>query len=81
MTDDSILELLRQRAAAIRPRSDGEPNIYPIATAKDIEAAESALGVNLPPLLKRVYLEIGNGGCMLGPGLRSSWTSGRIRQR
>jgi hypothetical protein len=68
MTDDSILERLRQRATAARRRSDGEPNVRPAATRNDIESAELALGINLPPLLKRIYLEIGNGGCMLGPG-------------
>ena len=65
MTEDAIIKLLRERASAISPRTDGEPGIHPVATLDGIEAAEIALGVNLPPLLKRIYLEIGNGGCML----------------
>lgn len=68
MTDDAILDLLRKRSASIAPRSDGEPNLHPVATPQDLESAERALGVHFPPLLKRIYLEVANGGCMLGPG-------------
>jgi hypothetical protein len=33
-----------------------------------VRSAERELGFGLPPLLKRIYLEIGNGGAGLGPG-------------
>jgi len=50
------------------PRSDGVPNLHPVATLCDIESAEDNLGIRFPTLLKRIYLEVANGGCMLGPG-------------
>lgn len=40
----------------------------PVVSDAHIHAAESELGFELPPLLKRIYREIGNGGCHLGPG-------------
>lgn len=68
MTDDAILDMLRVRAQSIAPRSDGIPTLHPAATPQDIESAEAHLGVCLPPLLKRIYLEVANGGRTLGPG-------------
>ena len=68
MTDDAILEHLRIRAESIPPRSDGVPNLHAVATSTDVADAENQLGVELPRLLKRIYLEVANGGCMLGPG-------------
>jgi hypothetical protein len=41
-------------------------HIYPCATLVAIEAAETAMGFRMPDLLRRLYLEIGNGG--FGPG-------------
>ena len=45
-------------AAWVRPR----PTIRPHATPAEIDAAEAALGFPIPVLLRRLYLEIGNGG-------------------
>jgi len=42
------------------------PRIYPKATSEQIAAIEKELGFSLPPLLKRILAEIGNGG--FGPG-------------
>src|SRR5512134_2461662 len=44
----------------------GKAHIYPPATLAPIEAAETAIGFRMPDLLRRLYLEIGNGG--FGPG-------------
>jgi hypothetical protein len=33
-----------------------------------VRSAEKKLGFEIPPLLARIYLEIGNGGRRLGPG-------------
>jgi hypothetical protein len=38
------------------------PTIAPPATAAEVEAAEAALGFAIPPLLQRLYTEVGNGG-------------------
>jgi len=48
------------------------------ATAAALDAAEARLGVALPPLLRRLYLEVANGG--FGPGsgiigIRDGWTT------
>src|SRR5437588_8306477 len=42
------------------------PRIYPPATPVMVGSAEQALGFALPPVLRRIYLEVGNGG--FGPG-------------
>lgn len=67
-----VIELVRARAsnaATIHDMAEGlspAPKIYPPVTAEEAAAAEEALGFALPPLLKRIYVEIGNGG--FGPG-------------
>ena len=65
---DNILRRLRDQIARAIPRSDGVPSAMPVATPEQIDHAEAELGFELPPLLQRIYREIGNGGCHLGPG-------------
>lgn len=57
MNDDAIITAIRERVASQVP---------PPATPEDVAGAEATLGFALPPLLKRLYLEVGNGG--FGPG-------------
>lgn len=38
------------------------PMIAPPATTAEVDAAEAALGFPIPPLLRRLYTEVGNGG-------------------
>lgn len=38
------------------------PTVAPLATAAEVDAAEVALGFALPVLLRRLYMEVGNGG-------------------
>jgi hypothetical protein len=38
------------------------PTIAPPATLAEVDAAEAALGFAIPPLLRRLYSEVGNGG-------------------
>ncbi|WP_405829710.1 SMI1/KNR4 family protein [Streptomyces sp. NBC_01176] len=54
MTDDEVVEALR-----ITARAGALP---PPATAEAIAAAEEAIGFPLPPLLRRLYVEVANGG-------------------
>ncbi|WP_067792531.1 SMI1/KNR4 family protein [Actinomadura formosensis] len=63
MTDHD--ELLRRVAERALRESGGA---LPHATAEQIEQAEAALGFALPPLLSRLYQEVGNGG--FGPDYR-----------
>ena len=54
------------------------PAVFPVVALDRITWAESRLGFELPPTLKRIYLEIGNGGSALGPedgilGLPGGW--------
>ncbi len=64
---DHLLALIRERASSSRAnqRAPGLLAFEP-ATAEAIEEAEKSLDFALPALLKRVLLEIGNGG--FGPG-------------
>lgn len=59
MTDDDLISALARRAGDARRR-------YPPAAAAAVAAAEAAMGLTLPPLLRRVFTEIANGG--FGPG-------------
>jgi hypothetical protein len=38
------------------------PTVAPPATPAEVDAAEAALGFAIPPLLRRLYTEVGNGG-------------------
>jgi len=40
--------------------------LYPPVTQNEIDVNEKELGFSMPPLLKQLYLEVGNGG--FGPG-------------
>ncbi len=64
---DDLLALIRERASSSRA-DRGAPGslVFEPASAEVIEEAEKSLDFALPPLLKRVLLEIGNGG--FGPG-------------
>lgn len=62
--DDRLLHDLRVRAATPIDLAM-QPIQYPPASSADIAATESELGFALPPLLKRIYLEVANGG--VGP--------------
>jgi hypothetical protein len=55
-------EFLQARQAGLLGRL---PDLVP-APAVVVEEAESVIGYRLPPLLRRLYLEVGNGG--FGPG-------------
>jgi hypothetical protein len=73
---------LTARAASIE-RAMATPADRPLpppATPTDLAAAEARLGLTLPPLLRRIYLELANGG--LGPGygivgVAGGWTTDR----
>ncbi|MFO0959694.1 MAG: SMI1/KNR4 family protein [Isosphaeraceae bacterium] len=65
---DDLIERIRERvadplraveaAAWVRPM----PTIAAPATPGEVDAAEAALGFAIPPLLRRLYTEVGNGG-------------------
>jgi hypothetical protein len=62
----SLIERIRERvadplsavdaAAWVRPM----PRVVPPASPEEVAAAEVSLGFELPPLLRRLYLEVGN---------------------
>ncbi|MEU8007189.1 SMI1/KNR4 family protein [Catellatospora sp. NPDC049111] len=58
MTEDELLDLLRARVAAA-PAWRGPVEL---ATPGAIAEAEHLIGLPLPPLLRRIYLEVANGG-------------------
>lgn len=52
MTDDAIVNSLKSSATGA----------FPVATGKSVDELERAIGFAVPPLLRRVYEEVGNGG-------------------
>jgi hypothetical protein len=58
----------RRRAGTLEAAMDKRPDaqVYPPVSAAQIAAAEASLGFPLPPLLRDIYMTIGNGG--FGPG-------------
>jgi hypothetical protein len=77
MTEDEIVDAVRARISAGRPSDlpDGMPVPAP-ASDEDIAEAEQIIGYPLPPLLRRLYREVANGG--FGPfggveGLRDGY--------
>jgi SMI1 / KNR4 family (SUKH-1) len=68
VTDEEIFEAIRARVQEGR-LVDGQfqPDLAPPASEDDLRAAERVIGFPLPPLLRRLYGEIANGG--FGPSL------------
>src|SRR5262245_3654603 len=68
---DDIVGRVRQRIESGSPDPMGSAARAPApaATRASIAADEQTLGFTLPPLLKRLYLEVGNGGWGPGYGL------------
>jgi hypothetical protein len=65
---DRVIRFLKEQLTKRSKRATKAPVIFPVASPKAVGDAERQLGFKLPPLLKRVYLEVGNGGRGLGPG-------------
>lgn len=74
----TILERLKEQVADASKQTthsphlswyDPGPPVRPRASCDDILEAERKLGFSLPPLLRSIYLEIGNGGWLVGPGI------------
>jgi hypothetical protein len=61
---DDIIRFLKDQIV----RSDGVPSVMGTISFERIAEVEAELGFKLPPLLTRIYCEIGNGGRHLGPG-------------
>lgn len=63
--DDELIQRLLQRNADRKGATDcgihARKPIRPVAT-KALQVAERAIGFELPKLLRRIYLEVGNGG-------------------
>ncbi|MGP3921266.1 SMI1/KNR4 family protein [Nonomuraea sp. 10N515B] len=53
MTEDEIFEAILSAPG---------PNVLPAASSEAVAETEEAIGYPLPPLLRRLYLEVGNGG-------------------
>ena len=69
MTDEEMLQAIKDLVRAGRPRGhEGgpSPQLPPPASPEAVTEAEQLIGYPLPLLLRRIYLEVANGG--LGPG-------------
>jgi hypothetical protein len=66
MTDDEILDAIRSRVSQGHPTDlDDGLEVSKPAAEETISEAERAIGYPIPPLLRRIYREIANGG--VGP--------------
>ncbi len=59
--EDKLIAQLQNKA-----QKEGVSKKYPVASAEVIALCEKFFGYKLPPLLRRVYSEVANGG--IGPG-------------
>src|SRR5690242_10047052 len=65
---DALIARIKERVAAPLLAVDAAtwvepmPTVTPPATVAEVDAAEAALGLAIPPLLRRLYTEVGNGG-------------------
>jgi hypothetical protein len=69
VSDDDLIKALRQCARVAPRRAVGafeKPNAFPVVGPDAVGAVESRLGFRLPSLLRRVFLEVADGG--FGPG-------------
>lgn len=60
--ESDLIDRIRQHILDVQQR----PIVFPTVTADEIDNAERRLGFSIPILLRRLYLEVGNGG--FGPG-------------
>jgi len=67
---DHLIQSVATRARIAERRTDATdvviPEIGPLVSPEQLQRCEDSLGLRLPVLLRRLYLEIGNGG--FGPG-------------
>ena len=70
--DQTLIELIKSRVrdgqsvTTMQEHWQVEARLYPPTSAAEIERAEAALGFLLPPLIREIWRQIGNGG--FGPG-------------
>ncbi|WP_238005554.1 SMI1/KNR4 family protein [Dactylosporangium sp. AC04546] len=66
MTDEEIFEAIRRRVGQGRPTDlDHKVSLPAPALEEDVRRAEGVIGYPLPPLVRRIYLELADGG--IGP--------------
>ncbi len=64
-SDQALIRQLQQRNADRNSATDGGIHArkpFPPLAAKDLRAAERAVGFKFPELVRSIYLEVGNGG-------------------
>jgi cell wall assembly regulator SMI1 len=73
VTDEETFEAIRHRVGRGRPNdSDHEWSLPAPASEDDVRRAEAAIGYPLPTLVRRIYLELADGGIGPAGGLRAS---------
>jgi hypothetical protein len=79
VTEEELFEAIRARVDAKQPTDMPETDRVGRASREALDAAERIIGYPLPPLLRRLYSEVANGG--FGPfggveGVDGGYTSG-----
>jgi len=74
---DALIECLKDR---IQNKELTPATIPPPAPPREVEWIEQELGFPLPPLLRRIYLEVANGGFGLGSGILGISSNGATNE-
>lgn len=84
MTEDETIEALQERVVKAEPWNHpywvNVPSAYPVASSEAVNRAEEALSFGLPPLLRRIFTEVGNGGSGIPPGIMGILCSDDLRR-
>lgn len=82
--DQTLIERIKAKIrdgrsmTTMQERWQIDADIYPLATAAEIAQAEAVLGFPLPPLIRAIWRQIGNGGFGPGYGITGVETGYRI---
>jgi hypothetical protein len=78
---DQKLVAETKRKVVSNAKEKGIAHIYPPPSIEEIEQTEAAIGAKLPPLVRELYVQIGNGGFGPGWGITGLLTGKKIYER
>ncbi len=84
--DQALIDLIRRKiereeVTLMQEKFGDNVSLYPPTPLDEIERAEAALSAPLPPLMREIWLQVGNGGFGPGYGITGVYTGERIYKR
>ncbi|MBZ0289160.1 MAG: SMI1/KNR4 family protein [Anaerolineae bacterium] len=81
--DQALVTQIKRKvdSEAAQAQQDCEPYRYPPASLEEVRLTEAAIGAKLPPLIRELFLQIGNGGFGPGYGITGLITGQEIYRR